>query len=111
SANSPYFAGEETGMRSVRAEVLGFLPRAGAPPAFRSYEEWEAFVERMVETGLASTYTSFWWDVRMHPQFGTLEIRAPDQPTSLARTRACVHLLHGLCAGPLDAPAGPFGPW
>jgi carboxylate-amine ligase len=110
SANSPYLAGEDTGMLSVRAEVLGFLPRAGAPPAVRSYAEWESFIERMVATGLARTYTSFWWDVRLHPEFGTLEIRAPDQPTSLERTRAFVRLLHDLCAWALDAPARPFEP-
>jgi len=110
SANSPYFAGEETGLLSTRAEVLGFLPRAGAPPPVRSYAEWETFVERMVATGLASTYTSFWWDVRLHPQLGTLEVRAPDQPTSLERTRAFVRLLHALCSWALDAPARPYDP-
>ena len=110
SANSPYLAGEETGMLSIRAEVLAYLPRAGAPPAMRSYAEWEAFIERMVATGLARTYTSFWWDVRPHPEFGTLEIRAPDQPTSLGHTRAFVRLLHDLCAWALDAPARPFDP-
>ena len=110
SANSPYLDGEDTEMRSMRAEVLALLPRAGAPPALRSYAEWEAFVEHMVATGLASTYTSFWWDVRPNPQFGTLEIRAPDQPTSLERTRAFVRLLHALCAWGLDAPPRPFEP-
>jgi glutamate---cysteine ligase / carboxylate-amine ligase len=108
SANSPYLAGRETGMLSIRAEVLGFLPRAGAPPPLRSYGEWEAFIERMVATGLARTYTSFWWDVRPHPHFGTLEIRAPDQPTSLERTRAFVHLLRDLCAWALEAQPRPF---
>jgi glutamate---cysteine ligase / carboxylate-amine ligase len=110
SANSPYLAGEDTGMLSVRAEVLGLLPRAGAPPAVRSYAEWEAFIERMVATGLARTYTSFWWDVRLHPEFGTLEIRAPDQPTSLEQTRAFARLLHDLCAWALDAPARAYEP-
>jgi len=108
SANSPYLAGEETGMLSIRAEVLGYLPRAGAPPAVHSYAEWEAFVERMVATGLARTPTSFWWDVRPHPEFGTLEIRAPDQSTSLERTRGFVQLLRDLCAWALEAPARPF---
>ena len=110
SANSPYLAGEETGMLSTRAEVLGYLPRAGAPPPVRSYAEWERFIEHMVGTGLARTYTSFWWDVRPHPQFGTLEIRAPDQPTSLERTRELVRLLHALCAWALDAPARAYDP-
>jgi carboxylate-amine ligase len=110
SANSPYLAGVDTGMRSIRAEVLALLPRAGAPPALRSYVEWEAFVEHMVATGLAGTYTSFWWDVRPNPQFGTLEIRVPDQPTSLERTRAFVRLLHALCAWGLDTSPRPFEP-
>jgi len=110
SANSPYFEGRETGMLSIRAEVLGFLPRHGAPPALRSYGEWESFIERVVATGLAGDYTSFWWDVRPHPRFGTLEIRTPDQPTSLERTAALVRLLSDLCEWALDAPPRAFDP-
>ena len=110
SANSPYLAGEESGMLSTRAEVLGYLPRRGAPPPVRSYADWEAFVERMVSTGLAQTYTSFWWDVRPHPHFGTLEIRMPDQPTSLERTAAFTRLLRDLCAWALEAPPRPYDP-
>src|SRR5262249_43351134 len=110
SANSPYFEGRDTGMYSIRAEVLCFLPRHGAPPAIRSYADWEAAVERIVATGLAGDYTSFWWDIRLHPKFGTLEVRAPDQPTSLASTAALVRLLHGLCAWAIDAPPRPFDP-
>jgi carboxylate-amine ligase len=110
SANSPYFEGRETGMHSIRAEVLGILPRHGAPPAFRDYAQWEAFMERMTATGLAKDYTSFWWDVRPHPRFGTLEIRAPDQPTSFERTASFVRLLRTLCEWALDAPARPFDP-
>jgi len=78
--------------------VLAQLPRAGAPPAFGSYEAWEGFVERLIGLGLADDYTRFWWDVRPHPRFGTLEIRMPDQPTSLAVTAALTALLQGLCA-------------
>jgi len=110
SANSPYFEGRDTGMLSIRAEVLGFLPRRGAPPPVRSYGEWEAYIERMVATGVASDYTSFWWDIRPHPRFGTLEIRVPDQPTSLERTAALVRLLRDLCEWAIDAPARPFAP-
>jgi carboxylate-amine ligase len=97
SANSPYLAGEETGLASARAEVLALLPRAAAPPVFGSYAEWEAFVERFVEIGLADGYTRFWWDIRPHPRFGTLEVRAPDQPTDVERTAAFAALLQALC--------------
>jgi carboxylate-amine ligase len=97
SANSPYLAGAATGLASNRAEVLAQLPRAGAPPAFGSYEAWEAFVERLVRLGLADDYTRFWWDVRPHPRFGTLEVRMPDQPTRLEVTAALAALLQALC--------------
>jgi glutamate---cysteine ligase / carboxylate-amine ligase len=110
SANSPYLEGRDTGMLSIRAEILGILPRHGAPPPLRCYGEWERFVERMVATGLAGDHTSFWWDIRPNPRFGTLEIRAPDQATALERTAAFVHLLHDLCAWALDAPPRPFEP-
>ena len=110
SANSPYFECRETGMLSIRAEILGILPRHGAPPPMRSYEEWEHFIARVVAAGVAADYTSFWWDIRPHPRFGTLEIRAPDQPTALERTAAFVRLVRDLCAWALDAPARPFDP-
>jgi glutamate---cysteine ligase / carboxylate-amine ligase len=107
SANSPFLAGEETGLASARAEVLGLLPRAAAPPVFSSYEEWEAFVERFVRIGLADGYTRFWWDIRPHPRFGTLEIRSPDQPTSVELTAAFGALLQVLCVTVLEREAPP----
>ncbi|MBA2568663.1 MAG: YbdK family carboxylate-amine ligase [Actinobacteria bacterium] len=102
SANSPLLAGDETGLASNRADVLAQLPRSGALPAFRSYEEWEAFVDRFVRLGIAADYTRFWWDVRPHPRFGTLEVRMPDQPTSLALTGAFTALIQALCATVLE---------
>jgi glutamate---cysteine ligase / carboxylate-amine ligase len=104
SGNSPFLAGEETGLMSSRAEVLAELPRASAPPVFGSFAEWEAFVERFVRLGLADGYTRFWWDIRPHPRFGTLEIRAPDQPTSVELTGAFAALLQALCATVVEGP-------
>ncbi len=109
SANSPFLAGEETGLMSSRAEVLAQLPRAGAPPIFGSYAEWEAFVERFERIGLADGYTRFWWDARPHPQFGTLEVRAPDQPTDISLTGAYAALLQALSRTAVERPpAGPY---
>jgi carboxylate-amine ligase len=107
SANSPYLAGVETGLLSTRAEILGLLPRHGAPPAFASYADWERYVERMRATELPLTgdYTLFWWDIRPHPRFGTLEIRMPDQPTSVELTGALTALLQALCLAVSDGAA------
>jgi carboxylate-amine ligase len=113
SANSPYFGGRETGLKSNRAEVLAQLPRSGAPPAFRSFAEWQGFVERFRNSGipLGKDYTSFWWDVRPHPRFGTLEIRMPDQPTDLALTGAFTTLLQALCKRVVQDPPRKDAPW
>ena len=99
SANSPFVDGEATGMLSNRAEILTQLPRAGAPPAFGSYDGFEAWVERLVRIGVLEDYTRIWWDVRPHPHLGTLEIRIADQPTSLERTALVVRVLRDLVAG------------
>lgn len=96
SANSPWFRGEPTGLLSKRAEVLGTLPRAGGPPPFSSYEEWERTMERWLRAGVLTRLTSSWWDARVHPALGTLELRVPDQPTEAARSTAFVALLHAL---------------
>jgi glutamate---cysteine ligase / carboxylate-amine ligase len=102
SANSPWFAGELTGMASNRAPVLAELPRAGVPPAFASYAEWEAWVERLMRLGVTEEYTRIWWDVRPHPKLGTLEVRVPDQPTDVHLSAAFTALLQALCATALD---------
>jgi glutamate---cysteine ligase / carboxylate-amine ligase len=96
SANSPYVDGVANGMLSNRVGVLSELPRAGPPPAFDSYADWETWVERLVAIGVMADYTRIWWDVRPHPRLGTLEIRVADQPTSLARTELLVRMLRGL---------------
>jgi len=96
SANSPWFRGERTGLMSKRAEVLATLPRGGVPPPVASYAEWEATMERWLEAGVLKRPTATWWDIRVHPALGTLELRMPDQPTSPSVAAAFVALLHAL---------------
>ncbi|HST15023.1 MAG TPA: YbdK family carboxylate-amine ligase [Gaiellaceae bacterium] len=98
SANSPWFAGELTGMASNRAPILAELPRGGTPAAFTSYTEWEGWVERLVAIGVMEDYTRIWWDVRPHPQLGTLEVRVPDQPTDVGLSSAFAALVQAMCA-------------
>src|SRR5918912_1811872 len=61
SVNSPYLGGRETDLLSTRAAILAELPRSGAPPAFRSYDDWEQWVERLVRLGLPAHYTRILW--------------------------------------------------
>jgi carboxylate-amine ligase len=104
SANSPWFEGERTGLMSTRAEILGLLPRHGAPPRFESWSDWERLVARFVAAGVVPGYGAIHWDIRPHPKFGTLEVRMPDQPTDVARTGAFVALVHALASWALEQP-------
>jgi glutamate---cysteine ligase / carboxylate-amine ligase len=97
SVNSPYFAGRETGLLSNRAPVLAQLPRAGAPPPFGSYAAWEAWIGRLGRLGVVADDTRIWWDVRPAPRFGTIEIRMPDQPTSVELSGAFAAIVQALC--------------
>jgi carboxylate-amine ligase len=108
SANSPYFACQETGLASTRAEILALLPRSGAPPVFESFEAWERFAERLVELDLADDVMRIWWDIRPHPRFGTVELRAPDQPSRLDATLAFAALFQALVASGDGSGAGKF---
>ena len=105
SANSPYLSGRATGLASTRAEVLAQLPRHGAPPVFGDPAGWEELTGRLARLGVVRDYTALWWDARPHPNFGTLEIRMPDQPTDVALSGALVALVQALCATLLDDPA------
>jgi len=60
--------------------------------------------------GIGADYTRFWWDVRPHPKFGTLEIRMPDQPTALGVTAGLVEILRDLCVAVLDRPQPAYDP-
>ena len=102
SANSPWFAGELTGMASNRAPILAELPRGGTPAAFASYTEWEEWVERLVAIGVLEDYTRIWWDARPHPKLGTLEVRVPDQPTDVRLSVAFAALVQAMCVAALD---------
>jgi len=109
SANSPWFEGREGGMASMRAELLALLPRSGAPPVFAAYAEWSRFAERLVRLGLADSYRRIWWDARPHPGFGTLEIRAVDQPTAVEVSAAFGALVQAMVAAAEPGPPADRG--
>ena len=86
SANSPLWRGEVTGMMSTRTPIFRHFPRAGIPPHYGSWEIFDRRVEVMRTAGVIPDYTYLWWDVRPHPNLGTVEIRVYDQQTQLEDT-------------------------
>lgn len=98
SANSPFWQGRETGLRSSRANVFESFPRSGVPDAFESYAQWDALMQRAMGLGAMEDYTFVWWDVRPHPKFGTIEIRACDAQTRLHDSLALAALVQATAA-------------
>ena len=83
SASSPFWRGEPTGLRSSRHMVFAAFPRSGPPPRFRDYADYAQVVNQLERTGCIQDYTHIWWDIRLHPRLGTIEIRICDAVTRL----------------------------
>ena len=83
SASSPFWRGEPTGLRSSRHMVFAAFPRSGPPPRFRDYADYAQVVNQLEKTGCIQDYTHIWWDIRLHPRLGTVEIRICDAVTRL----------------------------
>jgi carboxylate-amine ligase len=81
SASSPFWRGEPTGLASSRQMVFSAFPRSGVPPRLENYDELIALVGQLERTGCISDYTHLWWDIRLHPRFGTVELRICDAVT------------------------------
>jgi YbdK family carboxylate-amine ligase len=78
SASSPYWMGTDTGLASARSKVFEGLPTAGLPYQLSGWDDFERFMETLISAHTISTIREVWWDVRPHPQFGTVELRICD---------------------------------
>jgi carboxylate-amine ligase len=83
STSSPFWQGEDTGLKSYRIAVFDELPRVGLPESFESHGEYARHVEILVRAGVIEDATKLWWDVRPSARFPTLELRIPDVCTRL----------------------------
>ena len=83
SASSPFWRGEPTGLASSRQMVFAAFPRSGPPPRFRDYADYAEVVGQLEKTGCIADYTHIWWDIRLHPRLGTVEIRICDAVSRL----------------------------
>ena len=101
SASSPFWRGEPTGLASSRQMIFSAFPRSGPPPRFRDYEDYAAVVGQLERSGCIADYTHIWWDIRLHPRLGTIEIRICDAVTRLEDAVAiaayCQALVKQLC--------------
>ena len=98
STNSPFWLGDETGLKSYRCKVFDKFPRTNIPDYFPSWGEYESFINLLIKTNCIDNAKKIWWDIRPHPFFDTLEFRVCDLPMRLDETIAIAALIQATVA-------------
>ena len=96
SGNSAYWHGIDSGFDCTRMVLRRAYPRTEVPRAFEDWADYERTVAAVLAAGQVTDYTFLWWDVRPHPNLGTVELRVMDAQSSLERIEALAALVHGL---------------
>ena len=96
SASSPYWSGHDTGLASSRSKVFEGLPTAGLPEPIENWTDFERYMETLVSAEAISTVREVWWDIRPHPDFGTIELRMCDGLPTLTEVTAVAALAQSL---------------
>jgi carboxylate-amine ligase len=98
ATNSPFWLGLNTGYKGYRAKVFENFPRTGIPDAFSSYSDFDQYVQLLVKTNCIDNAKKIWWDIRPHPFFNTVEVRACDIPLRAEETVAIAALIQATAA-------------
>ncbi len=96
STSSPFWMGRDTGLKSFRTTIFRRFPRTGIPDHFGSWSDYEGYVNTLVQTKCIDNGKKIWWDVRPHPNFGTLEFRVCDVPTRVEESIAIAALCQAI---------------
>ena len=96
AANSPFWRADATGLASTRMPIFRAFPRVGIPPDYDDWADYERRIGFMVDSGVIEDYTYLWYDVRPHPNFGTVEVRAMDAQTRVEHTLALAALIQAM---------------
>jgi glutamate---cysteine ligase / carboxylate-amine ligase len=102
SANSPFWRGGRTGFASTRTTLFDAFPRTGLPRSFSRYGDWVASVERLLRSGAIGDPSFLWWDARLQPRYGTVEVRIMDGQTTLEEVGALAALVQALASVELE---------
>ena len=98
AANAPFYRGEDTGLASIRPKISEKLPRQGVPPALADLEDLAGSLDWGARAGALAGPRTWWWELRLHPFHGTVELRVPDQQSTVADTAAIAAVAHSLVA-------------
>ncbi|HTZ05228.1 MAG TPA: YbdK family carboxylate-amine ligase [Gaiellaceae bacterium] len=99
SSSSPFVEGVFTHLHSARTQIFTrMFPRCGIPDAFDGWDDWEAYIRFLYETGSITEHTQVWWSVRPHLAFPTVEFRICDGQPDLGEARSLAALVYSLTA-------------
>ena len=96
SASSPFFNGADTGLASSRSKIFESLPTAGLPYRLLNWAEFQRLMITLVSAKAIESIREIWWDVRPHPNFGTIEVRICDGLPTLDEVMAVTALIQAL---------------
>jgi carboxylate-amine ligase len=111
AANAPFHDGRDTGFASFRPIVAGMLPRQGMAPPIESWDEWAEDLQWGSRAGRVPAPSQWWFELRPHPAFGTLELRVPDTQATVAEAAAVAAMAHALVARLVEHPRQPVPSW
>ena len=99
SACSPFWRGKDTELYCSRLSVFQGLPNTGLPEPYYEWREYEQSLQTLVEADIIKAgvgYRQIWKDVRIHPAYGTIEVRIADSMPSLIDTVAVATFVQSL---------------
>jgi len=98
SVNSPFWLGQNTGLKAYRQMIFERFPRTGIPDPFESLSEYEDYLKLLVSTGCIDNAKKIWWDIRLHPFFNTIEFRICDAQSRVNDTIALAAVMQAVVA-------------
>ena len=93
SANSPFSNRRDAGFVSTRRVLFQAFPRTGTPRSFADYADYVEAVEGLVAPAAVPDPSFLWWDVRLQPRFGSVELRVMDAQSAVADIAPLVALI------------------
>jgi glutamate---cysteine ligase / carboxylate-amine ligase len=102
SANSPFCQGRDTGFASTRTVIFQGFPRTGTARRFAGYADYARSVDALIASGALPDSSFLWWDVRLQPRLGTVEVRAMDAQSTVADSGALIALVMSVARAELE---------
>jgi carboxylate-amine ligase len=110
SANSPFWQGLDSGFASARTVIFQAFPRTGLPRYFADYGDYVEAIDALIASGAIRDPSFLWWDVRLQPALGTVEVRVMDAQSTVQEVAPLVALIQSLARLELEAETAPAPP-